>query len=92
MLGISTDSIASHGKFAEKLNLPYPLLSDPDAGVSTAYEVYKEKNMYGKKYMGIDRTTFVIGADGLLTHIHRKVRVEGHAARVLEDLHAAATT
>lgn len=86
MLGISTDSIASHEKFAKKYNLTYPLLSDPDAAVCTAYGVYKEKKMYGRTYMGIERTTFVIDPEGKLVRIYPKVKVDGHAAKVLNDL------
>lgn len=80
--------MASHEKFASKYNLPFPLLSDPTAEVCTAYGVYKEKSMYGKKYMGILRTTFVIDGDGLIARIYPKVKVEGHAEQVLADLQA----
>ena len=86
MLGLSTDSIASHEKFAAKLSLPYPLLSDADAAVCTAYGVYKEKNMYGKKYMGIERTTVVIDPHGVIQRVYPKVKVEGHAQMVLDNL------
>ncbi len=86
VLGISPDSVASHGKFAEKFALPFPLLSDPDKKISRAYGVYKEKNMYGKKVMGIERTTFLIGPDGVIRAIFPKVKVEGHIRKLLETL------
>lgn len=86
MLGVSTDSIASHEKFASKYGFPFPLLSDPDAAVCTAYGVYKEKNRYGRKYMGIERTTFLIDPDGVISRVYPKVKAEGHAAAVLADL------
>lgn len=86
VLGLSTDSIASHEQFAAKLSLPYPLLSDSDAAVCKAYGVYKEKNMYGKKYMGIERTTVVIDPRGAIQRVYPKVKVEGHARMVLDDL------
>ena len=86
VLGLSTDSIESHEKFAGKYGLTMPLLSDPDAAVCQLYGVYKQKSMYGKKYMGIDRTTFVIDRQGLIQSVYPKVKVEGHAERVLADL------
>jgi peroxiredoxin Q/BCP len=86
LLGISKDSVESHQKFADKYNLTFPLLSDPDAAVATAYGVYIEKMNYGKAYMGIDRTTFVIGEDGTLSHLFPKVKVDGHAEAVLQAL------
>jgi len=86
VLGLSTDSVKSHEKFAAKYGFPYPLLADEDAKVATAYDVYKEKSMYGKTYMGIDRSTFVIDAAGHLARIYPKVKVDGHAQAVLEDL------
>lgn len=86
MLGLSTDSIASHEKFAKKYDLPYPLLSDPDAAVCTAYGVYKEKSMYGKTYMGIERTTVLIDKNGNVARLYPKVKVDDHAEQVLKDL------
>lgn len=74
----------SHEKFSQKYSFTYPLVSDPDAIVCEAYGVYKEKKMYGKSYMGIERTTFIIDASGEIAHIYPKVKVEGHAAKVLE--------
>ena len=73
-------------KFSEKFDLPFPLLSDPDASVCTAYGVYKEKSMYGKKYMGIERTTFIIDDEGLITKIYPKVDVEGHVEEILGEI------
>lgn len=86
ILGISNDPLASHHKFAKKYFLPFSLLSDPDHKVSEAYGVYKEKSMYGRKYWGIERSTFVIGPDGKLKAIFRKVKVENHVAEVLKAL------
>ncbi|AVX32071.1 AhpC/TSA family protein [Carboxydocella thermautotrophica] len=83
ILGVSRDSIASHEKFAAKLDLKFPLLSDSNGEVCQLYEVLKEKNMYGKKSMGIERSTFLIDADGVIRQIWRKVKVAGHAEAVL---------
>ena len=85
-MGISPDSISSHQKFREKHGLAFPLLSDPDHEAAESYGVYKEKNMYGKKRMGIERSTFLIDEQGVLKKIFRKVRVNGHAEEVLEAL------
>lgn len=84
ILGISPDNTESHQKFAEKFALPFPLLSDPDHLVAEAYGVWKEKNNYGKKYMGIERTTFLIDKAGNLAKIYPRVKVEEHADKVLE--------
>jgi peroxiredoxin Q/BCP len=84
ILGISPDNQASHIQFAEKYALPFPLLADPDHAVAEAYGVWKEKNNYGKKYMGIERTTFVIDKDGKIAKIYPRVKVEDHAQKVLE--------
>jgi thioredoxin-dependent peroxiredoxin len=86
VLGVSADDLASHQKFAEKYGLPFTLLADTDTRVSQLYGVWKEKNMYGKKVMGIERTTFVIGPDGKIEKIYAKVKPAGHAAEVLADL------
>ncbi len=83
VLGISTDSMASHKKFAEKYGLPFPLLSDEDAHVALEYGVYGEKNMYGRKFMGVSRSTFLIDKDGVVRKIWHKVKPEGHANEVL---------
>jgi peroxiredoxin Q/BCP len=83
ILGISPDSVASHQKFKEKMAFVFDLLSDPDQKVCKLYDVIQEKSMYGRKYMGIERSTFVIDAKGVLRHEWRKVRVKDHAAAVL---------
>jgi len=83
VIGISKDSVASHRKFSEKLCLPFSLASDESASVCEDYGVWVEKSMYGKKYMGIERATFLIDGKGILRHIWRKVKVEGHVAEVL---------
>ena len=84
ILGVSTDGIDSHRHFIEKHRLPFPLLADEDATVSKMYGVYKQKNLYGKKYMGIERTTFVIDRTGRVAQIYPKVKVEGHIQDLLE--------
>jgi len=83
ILGISPDSIASHEKFKAKMEFPFELLSDPDHTVATLFAVYKEKSMYGRKYMGIERSTFLIDASGVLRQEWRKVKVPGHVEAVL---------
>jgi peroxiredoxin Q/BCP len=84
ILGVSTDTLESHQQFKEKRKLPFPLLSDTDATVSKQYGVYKQKNLYGKKYLGIERTTFVIDRTGRVAQIYPKVKVEGHIQDLLE--------
>ena len=84
LLGVSKDSVASHAKFTAKYDLAVPLASDPEGAMIEAYGSWVEKNMYGRKYMGIERSTFLIDADGKLARIWRKVRVPGHAAEVLK--------
>jgi len=86
VLGVSADSIESHRKFADKYGLPYPLLADTDTKVSQLYGVWKEKNMYGKKYMGVNRETFLIDKDGIVRKIWPKVKAEGHAQEVLDTI------
>jgi peroxiredoxin Q/BCP len=86
VLGISPDKPATQAKFKEKYQLPFPLLSDPDHKVAQAYGVWKAKTMYGKKTMGIERTTFVIDEEGKIAKIFPKVKVDGHAAEVLAAL------
>jgi peroxiredoxin Q/BCP len=83
VLGISPDSVASHEKFKKKMSFPFELLSDPDQKVLNLYGVWKEKSMYGRKYMGVERSTFVIDAKGVLRHEWRKVKVKDHAEAVL---------
>ena len=84
ILGISPDDQASHVAFAEKHSLPFPLLADTDHAVAEAYGVWKEKNNYGKTYMGIERTTFVIDKEGKIAKIFPRVKVEDHTRQVLE--------
>ena len=84
VLGVSRDSVASHEKFRAKQNFPFDLLSDPDEKLCRQFDVIKEKNMYGRKVMGIERSTFLIDADGKLRAEWRKVKVKGHAEEVLE--------
>jgi thioredoxin-dependent peroxiredoxin len=86
VIGISADSVASHQKFKKKYDLGFTLLSDPDKEVIKKYDVWKEKSMYGKKYMGIERTTFIIDEQGKITHIFPKVKVTGHTDEVLNVL------
>ena len=83
VLGISPDSLKSHAKFQAKYNLPFTLLADEDHAVAEKYGVWKKKSMYGRKYMGIERTTFVIDATGKIAHIFPKVKVDGHVEAVL---------
>lgn len=84
VLGISRDSVASHQKFKARHELPFPLLADEEGKVCEAYGVWKEKSLYGRKFMGIERTTFVIGPDGRIARIFPKVKVKGHIDEVLE--------
>ncbi len=86
ILGVSPDSIASHKKFAEKYKLPFQLLADEDKKVVEKYGVWKEKSMYGKKYMGVERTTFIIDPEGKIKKIFPKVKVDNHHQEVLEAL------
>ena len=88
VLGVSKDGKASHQKFIAKYGLPFALLSDEEVAVCTAYGVYKEKSMYGRKYMGIERSTFVIDATGRIKALFRKVKVPGHVDEVLAALKA----
>ncbi len=86
ILGVSPDSPASHKKFISKYNLPFTLLSDENKEVLEKYEVWKEKNMYGKKYMGVERTTYIIDENGKIKKIFPKVKVDGHDKEVLEAI------
>ena len=86
IFGVSIDSAASHQKFIDKFQLPFPLLSDPEKEIVHAYGVWVEKSMYGKKYMGAERSTFVIDGKGRLTAIFRKVKPDAHAALVDQAL------
>jgi len=86
VLGVSKDDLASHAKFREKYSLSFPLLSDPEGKVLTAYGVWKEKNLYGKTFMGIERTTFVIDERGRIQKVFPRVKVDGHVDEVLAAL------
>lgn len=86
ILGVSRDSLNSHDKFIEKLNIPFVLLSDDKEEICKLYEVLKEKNMYGKKSIGIERSTFLIDEAGNIFKIYRKVKVDGHVDGVLNML------
>jgi peroxiredoxin Q/BCP len=86
VLGVSPDSPSSHANFTEKFDLTFPLVSDEKKTLVKKYDVWKEKSMYGRKYMGVERTTFVIGPDGVITHIFPKVKVEGHVEEVLKAI------
>jgi peroxiredoxin Q/BCP len=86
ILGVSRDSVASHEKFRAKQNFPFDLLSDPDEKLCRQFDVIREKNMYGRKVLGIERSTFVVDTDGKLRREWRKVKVKGHAVEVLEAI------
>lgn len=89
ILGVSSDDLKSHDKFRAKYELPFTLLSDPDHAVAEKYGVWQEKNMYGRKSMGIVRTTFVIDSTGNIAKIFPKVKVDGHSEEVLGAVRAA---
>ena len=89
MFGISADTSDKQKKFQDKYDLPYTLLADTEKKICNAFGVIKEKSMYGRKVMGIARTTFVIGPDGKIKHIFNNVKAEGHAEEVLEYLKGA---
>ena len=86
VLGVSPNSAKSHEKFATKFNLPFTLVPDEDHKICEAYGVWKEKSMYGRKYMGVERTTFIIASDGTIKKIFRKVKPAGHAKAVLASI------
>ena len=86
VLGVSADSVSSHQKFSQKFDFNFPLLSDESKTMIQAYGVWKEKSMYGRKYMGIERTTVLIAKDGTISHIFPKVKVDGHYEEVLQAL------
>ena len=88
VIGVSKDSVASHDKFKAKHELPFTLASDMDGTVCEAYGTWVEKSMYGRKYMGIDRATFLIDRDGVVRNVWRKVKVTGHVAAVLKAVKA----
>ena len=86
VIGVSADSETSHKRFAEKYKLPFTLASDVDKAILKRYGVWKKKNMYGREYYGIERTTFVIDEQGTITRVFPKVKVDGHADEVLSAL------
>jgi thioredoxin-dependent peroxiredoxin len=88
VFGISPDSVASHEKFRKKMSFAFDLLSDPDQKVCKLYDVIQEKSMYGRKYLGVERSTFLIDGKGVLRHEWRKVKVKDHAATVLAAVKA----
>jgi thioredoxin-dependent peroxiredoxin len=88
IVGISPDSVKSHENFKEKMRFPFELLSDPDRTVCKLYDVIQEKSMYGKKYLGVERSTFLIDSKGILREAWRKVKVKGHAEAVLNAVKA----
>ena len=89
IVGVSPDKAAAQSKFKDKFDLPFTLLADVEHKVAEAYGTWVEKSMYGRKYMGIERTTFLIGKDGKIKTIFHKVKPEGHAEQVYEALQAA---
>lgn len=86
VLGVSPDSVKSHEKFKNKYELNFPLISDESKEICSAYGVWVEKSMYGRKYMGVERTTFVINEEGIILKIFPKVKVKGHVDEVLASL------
>jgi thioredoxin-dependent peroxiredoxin len=86
VLGVSPDSEATHAKFAGKYKLPFPLLADPDHAVSERYGAWGEKSLYGRKFMGIQRSTFLIDGSGKVSRVWPKVKVDGHVDQVLEAI------
>jgi peroxiredoxin Q/BCP len=86
IVGVSKDSVESHQKFKKKHNLPFTLLSDPEGSVLDLYGVWKEKSLYGRTFMGTERTTFLIDEKGVVKKAYRKVKVKGHAEACLLDL------
>jgi peroxiredoxin Q/BCP len=88
VLGVSADDVASHEKFRDKFDLNFPLLADPDHAVAEKYGAWREKNMYGKKSMGIQRSTFLIDVDGKVAKVWKAVKVDGHDEQVMDALAA----
>jgi thioredoxin-dependent peroxiredoxin len=88
IVGVSPDSLASHEKFKTKMSFPFELLADEDHAVCDLFEVFKEKSMYGRKYMGVERSTFLVDPEGVLKREWRKVKVPGHAEEVLTAVKA----
>lgn len=86
IIGVSADSLGSHRKFADKFDLPFTLVSDEKKSVINAYGVWKKKSLYGKTFLGIERSTFVIDEQGKIARIYRKVKVDGHSDEILAEL------
>ena len=92
ILGVSKDSVASHQKFKQKHELPFTLLSDPEGKALVLYGVWKKKSLFGKTFMGTERTTFLVDEDGIVTKVYRKVKAKGHAQVCLLNLKGRAET
>ena len=90
IVGVSRDSLRKHENFRRKYGFPFDLVSDPDEKLCRAYDVLKEKNMYGRRHIGIERSTFVIDGDGVIRHVWRGVKVADHAQEVLDAVRALA--
>ena len=86
IIGVSPDSVKSHGKFKQNFDLNFVLVSDEDKSICTQYGVWVEKSMYGRKYMGVERTTFILDEQGIITHVFPKVKVGGHVEAVISAL------
>lgn len=86
IVGVSPDGAERHARFAQKHDLPFTLLADPEHETAEAYGVWKEKNMYGRKFWGIERTTFIIGPDSKIAKVYPRVKVNGHVEKVLEEV------
>ena len=86
VIGVSPDTVASHKRFAEKYGLPFPLIADPEKKILNDYGVWGEKKNYGRTYMGVHRTTFVIDEEGTITHVFTKVKTKDHAAQILGEV------
>ena len=86
IVGVSRDSVKSHENFKEKQSFPFQLISDPDENMCKAFDVMKEKSMYGKKYIGVDRSTFLVNSEGHIVKEWRSVKVKGHVQEVLEAI------
>ena len=86
VVGVSRDKISLHEKFIEKHGFKFPLISDPEEKLCKSFDVIKEKSLYGRKYMGVDRSTFIISQDGKILHAWRNVKVKGHVDEVIEKL------
>lgn len=86
VVGVSPDSVASHVRFSSDYSLPYTLIADSDRAICELYDVWKEKQMYGRKYMGVERTTYLIDPDGTIDSVYSKVKVKGHIDQIVSSL------